>query len=204
MLALLCSAWTRDRVALAVENRSSDPKATAELIPAVTGILESKGYEVVSGAEVDTALRQGAPASQVLAALHAEALLTVTVRFVLPAQARTRGPRANPAFGFAAAYVSAKGKAWHNSLGWIADDVGTPASVVFKRAPPKPTSAACERLLWSMPRARPDPAARVIAVAVDAADPPRPPTATRRETPLARRRDFGAGAHFPIRMHRAR
>lgn len=201
--AVLCCAWTRDRVALVVENRSSSPSATAELTPAVTAILESKGYEVIAPAEVEAARQKAGAAEDVIASLRAHALLTVTVRFVLPAEARARGPRANPAFGFAATWIAANGKTWHNALGWIADDVPAPVPFGSRRAPPRPTAMACERLLWSMPRGTPNPDVKVVAAA-DAPEPQKGPTATRREGPTARQRDFGAGAHFPIRMRKAR
>ena len=57
MVALLSLAWTRDRIALVVENRSSSEKAAAELTPAISEVLASKGYEVVPQPEVAAALQ---------------------------------------------------------------------------------------------------------------------------------------------------
>ncbi|MGZ6142673.1 MAG: hypothetical protein ACXWLM_05010 [Myxococcales bacterium] len=212
LCALLTVAWTRDRIVLLVENRSSSERAAAELTPAVTEVLASKGYEVVPRGEVAAALAtvgagaQGAlpagAAEKLRTALRAESILTVTIRFVLDAEARARGPRANPAFGVSAVLVGEGEKTtWRNSLGWIADDAPAPGALGFKRGPPKPTALACERLLWSLPRGRKDPSA-VPAAAVAIADQPKPPTSTRFSAPVRRLRDSAGVARFPLKMIR--
>lgn len=212
LAALLSVAWTRDRIVLLVENHSSSERAAAELAPAVSEVLASKGYEVVPRPEVAAELASiGAGADGTLppgkteklrTALRAESVLTVTIRFVLDAEPRARGPRANPAFGVTAVLLGSGEKVtWHNSLGWIADDAPAPTGVGFKRGAPKPTSLACERLLWSMPRGRKDPSA-VPAPAVAATDLPKPPTSTRYAAPVRRLRDRAGVARFPLKMIR--
>jgi hypothetical protein len=211
IVALLSVGWTRDRIVLLVENRSSSERAAAELTPAVSNVLASKGYEVVPAAEVAAALAKLGPGAdgalapgsleKLRTALHAESVLTVTIRFVLDAEARARGPRASPAFGVSAALAGECVKViWHNSLGWIADDAPAPATLGFKRGPPKPTALACERLLWSLPRGRKDPSAVPVAAAAATVDQPGPPTSTRFAAPVRRLRDRSGVARFPHRM----
>ena len=212
LFALFSVAWTRDRVALLVENRSSSATAAGELTPALSEVLTAKGYDVVPAAEVASAVRaarlDGAEAAEPAAMeklrsdLRAEGVLVVTIRFVLDAEPRARGPRANPAFGVAAVLFGAGGKAsWHNSMGWIADDAPAPAVFNFRRGPPKPTSVACERLLWSMPRGRKDPAARPVAAALEQ-EVPKAPTSTRFAAPVGRLRERPGVARFPLKMDR--
>lgn len=214
LLAALCAAaqpaaaaFSRDRVVLLVQNRSSNGAADAELSPVVAGLLAAKGYEVVPAPEVTSALEAAhipagadlAPeaAAQLRQALRAEAVVTVIISFFLGGQERAVGPRANPAFGLRARVVGASGAIWSNSLGWIADDAPAPAAG-FRKAQPKPTAVAVERLLWSMPRGRRDPAAaqQVIEEAVVVS----PVPATRFVAPVERRREFSGVAHFPMRM----
>lgn len=212
IVALLCVAWTRDRIVLLLENRSSSERAAAELTPAVSDVLASKGYEVIPQGEVAAALRTvGSDAGGTLppgareklrTALRAESVLTVTIRFVLDAEPRARGPRANPAFGVTATLLAGGEKVtWRNSLGWIADDAPAPPAFGFRRGPPKPTALACERLLWSMPRGRKDPSA-VAVVAVEGAEPPKAPTSTRFAAPVRRLRDKPGVARFPLKTSR--
>jgi len=211
IFALLTAAWTRDRIALVVENRSSSEKAAAELTPALTDVLASKGYDVIPQAEVTAALRTiGTDAAGALppgameklrASLRAESALTVTIRFVLDAEPRARGPRASPAFGVSAVLVSGERVTWRNSLGWIADDAPAPAALGFRRGPPKPTALACERLLWSLPRGRKDPSA-VAVVAVGSAELPRAAVSTRFAAPVRRLRDTPGVARFPLKTIR--
>ncbi|MGZ6126446.1 MAG: hypothetical protein ACXWLR_15865 [Myxococcales bacterium] len=211
-VALLSVAWTRDRIVVLVENRSSSERAAAELTPAVSDVLASKGYEVVPQAEMAEALRTaGADAQGTLPpgaaeklriALRAEAVLTVTVRFVLDAEPRVRGPRANPAFGVTAVLLgSGESVTWRNSLGWIADDAPAPAVFGFKRGPPKPTALACERLLWSLPHGRRDPNAVPVAV-LETPDQPKPPASTRFGAPVRRLREASGVARFPLKIDR--
>jgi hypothetical protein len=212
LFALLSLAWTRDRIVLLVENQSSSERAAAELTPAVSEILASKGYEVIPQTEVAAALATArgdaggtlppAAADKLRTALRAQSVLTITIRFVLDAEPRERGPRANPAFGVTAALLGGGGKTtWHNSLGWIADDAPAPAGFGSKRGPPKPTALACERLLWSLPRGRKDPSA-VVAVAEASPDQPKSPTSTRFASPVRRLRDRSGVARFPLKMTR--
>jgi len=208
LLALLSLAWTRDRIALVVENRSTSATAAAELTPALTEVLAAKGYEVIPAAEVASAVKAsgaaGAAATEKARAnLRAEAILVVTIRFVLDGESRARGPRANPAFGVAASLYGAGGKTtWRNSLGWIADDAPAPAAFNFRKGPPKPTSVACERLLWSLPRARKDPSARPVVAAAEVAEVPAAPTSTRFAAPVRRLRDKAGVARFPLKTIR--
>ena len=187
IFALLTAAWTRDRIALVVENRSSSEKAAAELTPALTDVLASKGYDVIPQAEVTAALRTigtdaagAVPMEKLRASLHAESALSVTIRFVL---------------------VSGDRVAWRNSLGWIADDAPAPAALGFRRGPPKPTALACERLLWSLPRGRKDPSA-VAVVAVESAELTKAAVSTRFAAPVRRLRDKPGVARFPLKTIR--
>ena len=209
LLGLLQLAWTRDRIVLLVENRSTNPAAAAEITPALAEQLGSMGYEVVPAAEVASALVDAAihdageigraSADRLRAAVKAEAVIAVTVSFFLDSRARPRGPKASPAFGLSAAFWGPpERRAWSNSLGWIADEVSTPAAFGFKRGPPKPTALACERLLWSLPRGRKDPTA--VLRPQPSAEETAPPTYTRWTAPLRRRRDFSGIAHFPLRV----
>ena len=205
-------AWTRDRLVLVVDNRSSNGAALAELGPVLSQIVASKGYDVVPAAQVAGAMRtaQLAPAGElslesaarIREALNADAIVTVTVSFLLDARPRAVGPGANPAFGLRARMLTASGKVWRNSLGWIADDVAQPGPG-SRKAQPKPTALACERLLWSMPRGRTDPNAAPVVVVEEIA-PPSLPTSTRWEAPVERQRDFAGVAHFPLRVGRPR
>jgi hypothetical protein len=209
LAASLQLGWTRDRIVLLVENHSSNQSAAAEITPALADQLASKGFDVVPPGEVTPALGAAgvkdagditpAVAEQLSTALKAEAVLTVTVSFFLDSRARPRGPKASPAFGMIAKMYASSGKPqWSASLGWIADDVAAPAGFGFKRGPPKPTALACERLLWSLPRGRPDPAGqRQVAVALEGA---KPPTSTRWAAPLWRRRESAGIARFPLRL----
>ncbi len=201
-------AFQPDRIVLLIDNRSTNPAATAEVSPAVREMLRSKGYEVVADPEVIGALQaarlEGATAleaqaaAQLCKAVRAEAVLMVTVSFFLDARDRERGPRASPAFGLGARMVSSSGKVWRNSLGWIADEV--PPKSVFRKAAPRPTAQACERLLWSMPRGRVNPEAASQVAALE--QPAKASAAVRFDAPVERRREFRGVAHFPLRINR--
>ena len=210
-VAILCAgaaradAPRRDRVALVVENRSSNASAAAEVVPAVADVLRSKGYEVIDRAEVERAIRTAGltspidltGASKLREALQADAVVTVTISFFLDARDRERGPRANPAFGLGAVVLPAPaaGKAWRNSLGFIADEPA-PQKTVFRKAGPKPVAQACERLLWSMPRGRGYEPPQMAK----AEEPARPATSTRFEAPLPRLKESKEVARFPLRI----
>jgi hypothetical protein len=177
----------------------------------VAQLLASKGYEVVPAPEVSGALEAAhlLPASdlppeaaeQLRGQLRAEAVVTVTISFFLEAEQRAIGPKANPAFGLRVRLLASSGKVWRNSLGWIADEVATPGGG-FRKAQPKATALAVERLLWSMPRGRPDPNA-VAPVVAEEISAPAPVLTTRFEAPAERQSDFPAVAHFPMRMDSA-
>jgi hypothetical protein len=212
IVALLSVAWTRDRIVLLVENKSSSERAALELTPAVSEVLANKGYEVVPQGEVAAALKTvgsgpdgtlaPAAAEKLRTVLRAESVLAVTIRFVLDAEARARGPRANPAFGVTAALTGGGDKVtWRNSLGWIADDAPAPAAIGFRRGPPKPTALACERLLWSLPKGRKDPSAVAVA-AVEGPEQPKAPISTRFAAPPRRLRDKPGVARFPLKIVR--
>ena len=142
-----------ERVIAVVENASQDPAAAAEIAAALSTAIERKGYEVVAGPEVDRAVAEagrppGADAiPRLLESFKAQRLVVVTVRFLLPSQARDRGPAASAAVGLVAQAFTARGTTWRNALGFI-DDEPQPAN----RKPRPLALRACSRLLWSFPR----------------------------------------------------
>jgi hypothetical protein len=194
--AARAAPWTRDRVVLIVDDRSTNQAAAAEVSHIVLQLLTSKGYEVVPAAGA-------APGSieQLRQSLHAEAVVTITVSFLLEARPRPHGPRASPAFGLRARMLGAGERVvWRNALGWIAD--AAPQTVSLRKAPPRPAALACERLLWSLPRGRPDPDAPAAVAALEEVNVAKAPTSTRYNAPLARQRNFTGVAHFPLRIGR--
>lgn len=208
LLSIAQLAWTRDRVVLLVGNRSNNTAAAAELAPAVAAQLADKGYDVVPPPELTIAAERAgvtnandeidpAAAEKLRVAAGAAGVVTVSISFFLGSQPRARGAPAHPAFGLSARMLAGGKTPWSSSLGWIADDVPQPAGF-GKRAQPKPTAQACERLLWSLPRGRPDPAAKTVKVAD--AEPVRGPVSNRWAPPPARLRNFPGVAHFPLKI----
>jgi hypothetical protein len=207
LAAAPAQAFTRDRLVLLVDNRSSNGAAADELSPVLEQVIAAKGYEVVPAPEVISALETvhlpaagdlpPEAAAQIRDALRADAVMLVTVSFFLEARARDLGPTASPAFGLRARMLAASGKVWRNSLGWIADEAPQ-AGPGFRKAPPRPAATACERLLWSMPRGHRDPSAAPSVLEEIA--PPAAPPAVRYPSPVDRKREFPGVAHFPLRI----
>jgi hypothetical protein len=126
-------------------------------------------------------------------------VVSVGVGFFLGSKPRSRGAPAHPAFGLIAKLFASGGKVpWSASIGWIADDVAQPVAFGSKRAQPRPTALACERLFWSLPRGRPDPAAQVKLA--DAGEPVKAPLTNRWSPKPERLRDFKGVAHFPLNV----
>jgi hypothetical protein len=119
------SAWSRDRVAIVIDNRSANGAASTQLAPALADLVRSKEYEPVaadpaSAADVVHAVATaGAPprtAEQIRQSVHADALLVVSVSFFLEPRSRAYGPKASAAFGLRAALIGADGRImWRNS-----------------------------------------------------------------------------------------
>jgi hypothetical protein len=144
-------ALPAERIVLVVENRSSNPAAATEIAAAISTSLARKGYEVVSGAEVDGAVRARTDVQGLLQRFDAKAELEVTVRFLLAPHERERGPNAAPAAGLVARASKAGGVFWRNSLAVIDPPPNRPLAKI-----------ASSKLLWSFPQ--------VPGVAVASAD----------------------------------
>lgn len=219
-------AWSRDRILVIVDNRSTNERAQGEIVPAVQDLLEQKGYEVVrdpdvlAGVSIDRAGYVPAPALRDAAQkARADAVVAVKIGFLLEGRARPRGPSASTAIGLLARLYSPDARVlWRNSLAVVLDDAGTRASktayVAARRAAEasgaraatdrSPTAIVCEQLLWTLPRGRPDPAARVAKAASAPPAPAAPVKATRFESPPDRARSFDSVARFPLRLDRPR
>ncbi|HUJ25223.1 MAG TPA: hypothetical protein VLW85_04340 [Myxococcales bacterium] len=152
LLALLApaSALASERILLLVENRSENPAAIKEIAPFLSASLARKGYEVVSGPEVEAAGVQHPEGLTPQAAatlgqkFKAQTLLAVTVRFFLDPQVRNRGPEAGKAVGLTGKAFGAERVTWRNARGIV--DEAVPKN--------RPVAAvAVSRLLWSLPKA---------------------------------------------------
>jgi hypothetical protein len=155
-----------ERIVTLYENRSGNPDGVELVASSVAGVLARKGYEVIEGGEVtdfQEAMRisradplpQGV-ANRILLRFHADVLLSVVINFVLPAKARTRGPRANPAIGLTARMILQDGSIrWRNSMGIIADDSALSSGRDNRAGAIRTTVVmGCERLLYALPRAK--------------------------------------------------
>jgi len=151
-----------ERLVLVVDSGTGpSAKAAAELSPALAAALRRKGYEVLSGPEVAQALssieRIGVrEAKQICERFDAKGVLEVAVGFLLPAQAREKGPEAKAAVGLTARQLGPNGVTWRNSLSLI-DDAPAPADTATRRRLPF-VARASTRLLWSLPRGKGAPA----------------------------------------------
>ena len=218
-------AWTRDRVLVIVDNRSSNARAAADIVPAVQALLEQKGYEVVRDGDATSTLSvdrgAGVPAAALREAaqkLRADAVVAVSIGFLLEGKSRARGPNASAAIGVLAKMYSSDGRTvWRNSVAAILEDSSVKATrtayVSGRRAAEgakgdgvekSPTTVVCEQLLWTLPHGRPDPAVRVAKASAIPAAPVAPVKATRFEAAPERARSFGSAAHFPLRLDRSR
>jgi hypothetical protein len=147
LLILLCSARlaAAERLIVLIDDRA----AHTQIAPLVTSALSRKGYEIVSGPEIDAAAGEHpesltpSGAAALADRFQAKGVLAVTVHFFLEAQPRARGPAAGAALGLTAKEWPADGAAWRNSFSMIGD-AGAKKPVA---------KAAVARLLWSFPRA---------------------------------------------------
>lgn len=201
---------------LRIENRSSNARAEAEVIAAVQSLLAQKRYDVVSEAQAAPPLeidRAGAatPAAvrDALASARADALVTVSIGFLLEGQARSRGPSATAAIGLQARMYSRDARAvWRNSLAVIVEQPAVPVNKQTYVAGARrdatyksPTAAACEQLLWTLPQGHRSPE----ELAARAAPPAPVPTAvksTRYENAPRRAQSSPQIARFPLRIDR--
>ena len=214
-------SWARDRVALAVENRSTNPAATADVTTLVTDLLGKKRYEVVSAGELAASLVDGglgvAPEAvqQVARALKTDAVVTVTIEMFLDAQERSKGPRASPAIAMSARMFSRDGRTvWRNSLAEIAEQAVALSRTRFERRGrgreangevPRISAAsqAAEVLLWTIPRGQPTAEELAAMRAPPPTGPaPEPVKSTRFESAPPRKRLERPVARFPLRIDR--
>ena len=161
------AAARSERIVLIYENRSGNPAAIDLVSSSIGGVLARKGYEVIDGGEVadfQEAMR-GSPAEQssfkvpnkILLRFHADTVLSVLINFVLEAKPRRHGPGANPAIGLTAKLVTQDGSiAWRNSMGVLADDSPLSNGRDTRAGAVRTTVVTgCERLLYTMPKAKP-------------------------------------------------
>lgn len=186
LLAGRASAWTRDRIAFVVQNRSTNPAAAEDVTPLVRDLLVKKRYEVVDLLELADALKgdaTGVPAASVKSAAEArkvDGIVSITVELFLDAKDREKGPNASPVIGMSARMYSPDGRVvWRNSVAVIAEQsvalsqtryaitrgratrgtrTGAAAASAASEEPKiSAASVASELLLWTLPLGRASP-----------------------------------------------
>lgn len=184
------AAARSERIVLIYENRSGNPAAIDLISSSIGGVLARKGYEVIDDGEVadfQEAMRtsRAEPSSpgtpnKILLRFHADTVLSVLINFVLEGAPRRRGPRASPAIGLTAKLVRQDGSiAWRNSMGVLADDSPLSNGHDTRAGAIRTTVVTgCERLLYTMPKAKPS-----VLDAPEDADQPKFGPAARRGGP---------------------
>jgi hypothetical protein len=186
LLAGRASAWTRDRIAFVVQNRSTNPAAAEDVTPLVRDLLVKKRYEMVDLLDFADALKgdaAGVPAESVKSAAEArkvDGIVFISVELFLDAKDREKGPNASPVIGMSARMCSPDGRVvWRNSVAVIAEQSVAlsqtryaitrgraargartgPAATPPAGEEPKISAAsvASELLLWTLPLGRPSP-----------------------------------------------
>lgn len=150
------SGGAAERVVVAIENRSDEPRAVELVTPSFDGVLSRKGYEVVLDSTVSDFLAAmkiarvdplpAGMADKLLLRFRADVLLTVTIDYLLESKPRARGPKASTAIGMSAKLLGPEGRVlWRSSLGVTGTTQAT-------------FNEGCDRLLFTLRRAKSRPA----------------------------------------------
>ncbi|HUJ28758.1 MAG TPA: hypothetical protein VLW85_22210 [Myxococcales bacterium] len=151
-----------ERLVVLYDNRSGDPRAVGIVATSFDGVLRRKGHEVIDSQEVTDFLEAkkvtrldplpDEVADRVTLRFHADAVVAVTIDFMLDTRPRRQGPKAGRAVGVSARLVSSDGRElWRNSMGLLSDEL--PVGDDRPGAMDDAVGSGCERLLFSFPRA---------------------------------------------------
>lgn len=168
LLAATLALWPvaaearKDRLVVVVENRSREQVAGEVVAATLEALLGSYGYEVFAGDDVGDYLKENGIqhgdvlppgfAAKLLREYRADAVVQIAIKFVLPVQARARGPKAAASIGYTARLLGADDKVrWRASMGFFSDD----AEGRGGRPPSKEefVANACAKLFGNFPKA---------------------------------------------------
>ena len=214
-------AFQRERIVVTFDNRAPDLVATSDANVAMVSALRGRGYDVVSGEKVDAFLReQGLQKlsrvptdrlARLVQQFRVPTIMEVTIEFLLPPAKRKLGPEAQPIIGISGLRYDAGGRViWRATTTVVGDEV----RIRSKGKEPPPTltrvmlGAGCDKLLWSLPGAAPDPELVRLAQAQRAKERKKidAPVSTnvppRIQTLLEHRPDFRTGPKFRLKLMR--